>query len=94
VCLASGRLAQARASVEESLALRRELGDSRGEAWMLERLARVSLAQGDRDTAESARNEAAVIATAIDDGALHAALAPSEWPPSLAAIAATTLPDP
>ncbi len=83
VCLALGRLDEARAHVEASLAARRELGDRRGEGWMLERLSRVLAAQSARDEARAAAAAARAIADEVGDAALHEALheAPRDAPP-------------
>jgi tetratricopeptide (TPR) repeat protein len=80
VCLASGRLDEAQASVEASLALRRELSDRRGEGWMLERLARILVARDLREAAARAAEESAAIAGELDDDALRDVLARLDLP--------------
>ena len=75
VCLAVGRLADARAHVEGSLEIRRLLEDRRGEGWMLERLARIHRAEGNGASAVAAADRAAAIADDIRDAQLQAAVA-------------------
>jgi tetratricopeptide (TPR) repeat protein len=83
VCLASGRVDEARANAEASLALRRELEDRRGEAWMLEHLARIHLERRDPAAAQGAAAAAATAARTVDDPALHAAIARLQVPGAL-----------
>ena len=80
VCLASGRLEEALASVDRSIALRRTIGDRRGEGWMCERRARVLLARGVVDEARQAAAAAAAVAREVADDALSAAVAALEIP--------------
>ena len=75
VCLAVGRLGDARTHVEASLSIRRQLQDRRGEGWMLERLARIYRVQGDTPAATEAARLAAQIASGSSDTALQAAVA-------------------
>jgi tetratricopeptide (TPR) repeat protein len=56
-----------------SLAIRRELGDRRGEGWMLCGLGRIHLARGEADAARAAANEAAAIARECADAELAVA---------------------
>jgi len=82
VCLGSLRLTDARVHVEASLDIRRLLDDARGEGWMLERLARIHLALGDRPAATDAARRAAAVALDISDTALHTAVAALEILPA------------
>ena len=75
VCLAVGRLPDARAHVDASLEIRRLLDDRRGEGWMLERLARIDRALGDATATTAAAEHAARIAADLGDTALLAAVA-------------------
>ncbi|HYW50506.1 MAG TPA: tetratricopeptide repeat protein [Gemmatimonadaceae bacterium] len=82
VCLAAGRLDEARMHVERSQALRQQLGDRRGEGWMLERLARIDVARGDPDSAVRCALEGARFAVEVGDVALERALAALSLVPS------------
>ena len=75
VDLAAGWLDEAQVAAEASLALRRAMGDRSGEGWMLERLARVHLAQGSPDAARAAARAAQDVAYATQDPELQAAVA-------------------
>ncbi len=74
VCLGSGRLDEGLRSLEASIDLRRQLGDRRGEGWMLERLARVSAAKGDLASARASAVAAHRIAGEVEDDALRTAI--------------------
>jgi hypothetical protein len=52
---------------EQSLRLRVEIGDQRGEGWMLQRLARLHTAKGDRDDAEVLLRRAADLSVYCSD---------------------------
>lgn len=61
---------KAKASYEASLEIRRELGDRRGEGWMLYRLALVSSAMRDQERAHKLRDDALRCAEASGDAEL------------------------
>ena len=53
MCWETGNAGEASSWYERSLQKRRALGDERGEAWMLQRLARARAANGAREDARS-----------------------------------------
>jgi hypothetical protein len=75
--LGDGHLAQsdpkaAKGSYQASLELRRELGDVRGEGWMLQKLASIAFTDGETDRAQSLREEARHCAVTSGDRELEA----------------------
>lgn len=52
---------------ETSLEIRRELGDRRGEGWMLYHLARLNASRGANEQAREQMAEAASIAAEVED---------------------------
>lgn len=65
--LEAGELDQARTCYESSLGLRREIGDRRGEGWMLYGLAQVDRSSGAVELARDRASEACKIAEECDD---------------------------
>jgi len=68
--LALGAHAAAREAYERSLAVRRAIGDRRGEGWMLVRLSDVASAEGDPARSLALRASAQTIARSIGDNEL------------------------
>jgi tetratricopeptide (TPR) repeat protein len=58
---------------ETSLEIRREIGDRKGEGWMLYRLARLNASQGADEQAREQMAEAGSIAAELDDSDLRKA---------------------
>ncbi len=58
---------------ETSLEIRRELGDRRGEGWMLYHLAKLNSSQGADNQAREQIAEAGLIAAEVDDADLRKA---------------------
>jgi hypothetical protein len=74
----AGDPTQASGLYERSLHKRREIGDVRGEGWMLHRLARARLALGGRDDAAALLTHAAELAARCSDEELMNACAELE----------------
>lgn len=70
VLLETNDLAGAERAYSESLALRRRLGDERGEAWMLVKLSDVEARRGALDRVRELNGRAREIASRIDDAEL------------------------
>ncbi len=75
VLLARGANEAAALRYEASLALRRQIGDRRGEGWMLHHIARACARAGDGARARESAEAAASIAVELGDAALSAAVA-------------------
>jgi len=75
VLLARGAHEAAAVRYEASLALRRQVGDRRGEGWMLHHVARACGRAGDDARARESAAAAAAIAVELDDTALSASCA-------------------
>ncbi len=75
VAIASGRLEEARERFVQSLQLRAELADRRGEGWMQQRLAHANALLGHDVEARAAKEAALGIARELNDQPLIAALA-------------------
>jgi serine/threonine protein kinase/tetratricopeptide (TPR) repeat protein len=66
-CWGSDNTSEASSWYERSLHMRRTIGDHRGEAWMLQRLARARAANGARDDAEGLLTRAIELSTQCSD---------------------------
>jgi len=71
---ALGKTGEAAASYMASLEIRREVGDRKGEAWMLYHLASISLSGGSHDEASKLLNQARRVAGEVADQRLIAAI--------------------
>ena len=67
LCWDAGDAAEASLWYERSLHKRQRLDDQRGEAWMLQRLARCRGTAGDRDDADSLLSRAIALSTTCAD---------------------------
>jgi tetratricopeptide (TPR) repeat protein len=67
ICWDDGQPDEALEWYERSLRLRVEIGDGRGEGWMLQRLARLHAAKGDREDAEDLLRRAADLSVHCSD---------------------------
>ncbi len=77
VAIASGRLDEARERFSQSLQLRVQLADRRGEGWMYQRLAHANMLLDHPDEVNDAADAAMRIAHELDDPALLSALSPT-----------------